>query len=82
MELMDWGTLEELLKRAGSIPEPQLGKIAVQLLDGLAYIHKEFHVLHRFDESFLLLHVSQRCFFPFSLGTSNLQICSSIPLGT
>lgn len=33
--------------RAGRIPERELGKITVQLLDGLAYIHKEFHVLHR-----------------------------------
>ncbi len=47
LELMDCGTLQQLLTAAGSIAEPQLGKIAVQLLDGLAYIHKEFHVLHR-----------------------------------
>jgi serine/threonine protein kinase len=44
---MDGGTLQELIVKAGSVPEAQLGKIAVQLLDGLAYIHKEFHVLHR-----------------------------------
>lgn len=36
-----------LLARAGRIPEKELGKIALQLLEGLAYIHKEFHVLHR-----------------------------------
>ena len=44
---MEFGTLQNLLKCAGKIPEDYLGKITFQLLDGLSYIHKEFHVLHR-----------------------------------
>lgn len=46
LELMDSGTLQSVVAK-GPVPEPQLGKIAVQLVDALVYIHKEFHVLHR-----------------------------------
>ncbi len=46
LELMDCGTLQAAVK-AGPVPENVLGKIAAQVLDGLAYIHTEFHVLHR-----------------------------------
>lgn len=46
LELMDRGTLQSALK-AGPVPEKILGVMAGMMLDGLAYIHKEFHVLHR-----------------------------------
>ncbi len=46
MELMDRGTLQVLVGNV-TMPESILAKIATQILDGLAYIHKEFHVLHR-----------------------------------
>ncbi len=46
LELMDRGTLQNALL-AGPVPEKILGAMASMMLDGLAYIHKEFHVLHR-----------------------------------
>ena len=47
MELMDCGTLRSLMAQVSTVPEPLLGKMTVMLLDGLEYIHREFHVLHR-----------------------------------
>jgi serine/threonine protein kinase len=46
LELMDRGTLQAIVGKA-AVPEAVLGKIVMQIVDGLAYIHKEFHVLHR-----------------------------------
>jgi serine/threonine protein kinase len=60
LELMDRGTLQNALK-AGPIPEKILGAIAGMMMDGLAYIHKEFHVLHR-D---LVCWIMFACFFFF-----------------
>jgi serine/threonine protein kinase len=46
LEFMDRGTLQNAL-RVGPVPEKVLGAVAGMMMDGLAYIHKEFHVLHR-----------------------------------
>jgi len=49
LEYMDGGTLEDIIKQVGAegIPEPILGKMALQLLDAIEYIHKELHIVHR-----------------------------------
>jgi len=44
---MDKGTLSDLLTKIKKIPENILGLIAVQILHGLEYLHKEMKVIHR-----------------------------------
>lgn len=46
LEFMDAGSLAFILKKVGQIPEPIIGMITVQILQGLAYLHKQ-HVVHR-----------------------------------
>ena len=51
LEYMDMGSLERLFdapKQAGArLPEQVLANVLVQVLDGLAYLHKEQHAVHR-----------------------------------
>lgn len=47
LEYMDGGSLADLLRASGSIPERILAKITTQVLKGLAYLHKSLHLIHR-----------------------------------
>ena len=47
MEYMDLGTLGDVVKQLGQIPEVMLGLIAYQVLLGLDYLHKTKKIIHR-----------------------------------
>jgi len=47
LEYMDGGTLLDLLEAVGTVEERYLRKIGKQVLDGLYYIHKRLHTIHR-----------------------------------
>lgn len=47
MEYMDGGSLDLILKRAGRIPEPVLGKITLAVLKGLSYLRDKHAIMHR-----------------------------------
>lgn len=47
MEYMDCGSLDLILKRAGRIPEPILGKITLAVLKGLSYLRDKHAIMHR-----------------------------------
>nr|CAG4644070.1 EOG090X08J3 [Lepidurus arcticus] len=47
MEYMDGGSLDLILKKAGKIPEPILGKITATVLKGLAYLRDKHQIIHR-----------------------------------
>lgn len=47
MEYMDGGSLDLILKRAGRIPEPILGKITDAVLKGLNYLRDKHSIMHR-----------------------------------
>ncbi|KAL3866772.1 hypothetical protein ACJMK2_044045 [Sinanodonta woodiana] len=47
MEYMDGGSLDLILKKAGRIPEPILGKITVAVLKGLIYLREKHSIMHR-----------------------------------
>lgn len=47
MEYMDGLSLDVLLKKAGRITEPRVGRIAVAVTRGLAYLKEEHNILHR-----------------------------------
>lgn len=47
MEYMDGGSLDLILKRAGRIPEPILGKITLAVLKGLSYLRDKHSIMHR-----------------------------------
>lgn len=48
LEFMDGGTLAELVEKCGGkLPENVLGKLTAQLLQGLSYLHKTMHIIHR-----------------------------------
>src|SRR5690349_9514943 len=47
---MDGGSLANIIKDpkiCGNIPEEILGKVAAQVLQGLNYLHKKLHLIHR-----------------------------------
>lgn len=46
LEFMDKGTLTDVLKLHGKIPENILGVIALQILEGINYLHKQ-KIIHR-----------------------------------
>ena len=46
LEFMDRGTMEDVLKKAGKIPEEILGIISYQILKGLMYLQSK-HIVHR-----------------------------------
>jgi serine/threonine protein kinase len=47
LEFMDAGTLQDIIKKTGPIPEVILGGMAHQVLKGLEYLHKVRRVFHR-----------------------------------
>lgn len=47
MEYMDGGSLDQILKKAGRIPEPILGIINYAVLKGLAYLREKHQIIHR-----------------------------------
>jgi len=47
LEYMDGGSLADLLKLNGCIPERILARITTQVLRGLVYLHKSLHLIHR-----------------------------------
>ena len=47
LEFMDAGTLQDIVKTIGPIPEIILGAMAHQVLKGLEYLHKVKRVIHR-----------------------------------
>lgn len=47
MEYMDGGSLDLVLKRAGRIPEPILGKVTIAVLKGLTYLREKHQIMHR-----------------------------------
>eukprot|EP01083_Nonionella_stella_P005411 15626_1 len=62
MELMDAGSLYDVSKKAGRMPENALGEITLQVLTGLEYLHKQKHVVHRdIKPSNLLLDLEGHC---------------------
>jgi serine/threonine protein kinase len=47
LEYMDAGSLADVVKEVGKIPEIIIGLITVQILRGLDYLHKTMKVIHR-----------------------------------
>lgn len=47
LEFMSAGSLEDVARKAGRVPDWLLGQIIMQVLQGLVYLHKEKHQLHR-----------------------------------
>ncbi|KAF3775167.1 Mitogen-activated protein kinase kinase 1 [Nymphaea thermarum] len=47
LEYMDGGSLSDLIRKVGSIPEAYLSAICKQVLKGLVYLHHEMHIIHR-----------------------------------
>ncbi|KAM0790501.1 hypothetical protein ACM66B_003375 [Microbotryomycetes sp. NB124-2] len=47
MEFMDRGSLDNIYKKVGPIPEPVLGKIALAVVSGLTYLYEEHKIMHR-----------------------------------
>ena len=47
LEYMDAGTLQDIVKQIGAIPEVILGAMAHQVIKGLEYLHKVKRVIHR-----------------------------------
>ncbi|KAJ3375616.1 MAP kinase kinase (MEK) [Allomyces arbusculus] len=47
MEHMDLGSLDHLYRKLGCIEEPALGKITVDVLEGLIYLYLQHRIVHR-----------------------------------
>ncbi|KAG0144263.1 hypothetical protein CROQUDRAFT_660224 [Cronartium quercuum f. sp. fusiforme G11] len=47
MEHMDKGSLDNIYKKTGPIPEPVLGKITVAVVSGLTYLYDSHRIIHR-----------------------------------
>lgn len=47
LEFMDAGSLADVVKEVGKVPEIILGMITLQILRGLDYLHKTMKVIHR-----------------------------------
>lgn len=47
MEFMDRGSLDNIYKKVGPIPEPILGKIALAVVSGLTYLYEVHKIMHR-----------------------------------
>ena len=47
MEFADGGSLDDVIRRSGSIPELPCRGIACGMLRGLQYLHRELHQVHR-----------------------------------
>eukprot|EP00892_Ulva_mutabilis_P011098 jgi/Ulvmu1/8360/UM042_0066.1 len=46
LEYMNGGSLEDVKRRVGSIPEPELSRITFMVLKGLFMLHKRLHIVH------------------------------------
>uniref|UniRef100_A0A8B9G750 Dual specificity mitogen-activated protein kinase kinase 1 n=1 Tax=Amazona collaria TaxID=241587 RepID=A0A8B9G750_9PSIT len=51
MEHMDGGSLDQVLKKAGRIPEQILGKVSIAVIKGLTYLREKHKIMHREDLS-------------------------------
>lgn len=47
LEYMDAGSLADVIKEVGQVPEQIIGMITIQILRGLEYLHKTKKVIHR-----------------------------------
>ncbi|EGF97775.1 uncharacterized protein MELLADRAFT_51155 [Melampsora larici-populina 98AG31] len=47
MEHMDKGSLDNIYKKSGPVPEPILGKITVAVVSGLNYLYDAHRIIHR-----------------------------------
>ena len=47
LEFMDAGSLADVIKEVGKIPEMIIGLMTLQILRGLEYLHKTMKVIHR-----------------------------------
>lgn len=47
LEYMELGSLEDVWKQVGTIPEEILGLMSIQMLWGLDYLHRVMKVIHR-----------------------------------
>lgn len=47
LEYMDGGSLADVIRHFKKIPEPYLGLICKQVLQGLIYLHHDRHVIHQ-----------------------------------
>eukprot|EP00246_Nothoceros_aenigmaticus_P016992 TRINITY_DN8005_c0_g3_i1.p1 TRINITY_DN8005_c0_g3~~TRINITY_DN8005_c0_g3_i1.p1 ORF type:complete len:351 (+),score=54.17 TRINITY_DN8005_c0_g3_i1:240-1292(+) len=47
LEYMDGGSLADIVKQVGQVPEPYLSVISKQVLQGLHYLHCDRHIIHR-----------------------------------
>jgi len=47
MEFMDGGSLDGVIKNAGAMPEKAVAHVAKSIMQGIFYLHKERHQLHR-----------------------------------
>jgi hypothetical protein len=47
LEYMDGGSLDALLSRAGPLPEAVLARVAADVLEGLAWLHRHKRMIHR-----------------------------------
>jgi len=47
LEFMDKGTFSDLLSLKGKFPEPVLGRLSLDILRGLEYLHHTLHLIHR-----------------------------------
>lgn len=47
LEYMDAGSLADVIKEVGKIPEQIIGLMSVQILRGIEYLHKTMKVIHR-----------------------------------
>lgn len=47
LEYMDAGSLADVIKEVGKIPEQIIGLMSVQILRGIDYLHRVMKVIHR-----------------------------------
>jgi serine/threonine protein kinase len=47
LELMDCGSLHDIMQRVGKVPEAALAQVSKQVLVGLDYLHSTRHQIHR-----------------------------------
>ena len=47
LEYMDGGSLADVIKEVGRIPETIIGLMTIQILKGLEYLHKTMKIIHR-----------------------------------
>jgi serine/threonine protein kinase len=47
LEYMDGGSMADVIKEVGKIPEMIIGMMTVQILKGMEYLHKTMKIIHR-----------------------------------